>query len=423
MGNVLTLARHRTLAAVALLVALLGTMIVATGTSGAQEDPAAESDQVRDRQALVAVDVDVMSAEGDTVLAAIGDLDDNVEAQKQMLSAADLANTAAQNDLTAAEAALTDTQNRLAEINGQADAIVVDAFINPPTDTALDALTAESLEDATVKQAILNMQADSDAELLTQYEVLLEQLEAEKATKEDAADAAAAAQDEAEAAYEDVQSAVGQEAQFAVEVQRRLDHRLSEADMLAETDPALAEQIRAREAEIADALNNLDEEVMAEKARARAAELAEQADANRNITGIKPVQGGVVTVDCPVGGSIQVAGAIAPQVERLLADAYDAGIGMCGNGYRDPADQIALRRAHCGSSNYAIYQAPSSACSPPTARPGESMHEQGLAIDFTTGGRTISSSSAAYRWMKANSSNYGLYNLPGEPWHFSVNGQ
>ena len=278
------------LAAVALLVASLGTMIVATGTSGAQEDPAAESDQVRDRQALVAVDVDVMSAEGDTVLAAIGDLDDNVEAQKQMLSAADLANTAAQNDLTAAEAALTDTQNRLAEINGQADAIVVDAFINPPTDTALDALTAESLEDATVKQAILNMQADSDAELLTQYEVLLEQLEAEKATKEDAADAAAAAQDEAEAAYEDVQSAVGQEAQFAVEVQRRLDHRLSEADMLAETDPALAEQIRAREAEIAEALNNLDEEVMAEKARARAAELAEQADANRNITGIKPVR-------------------------------------------------------------------------------------------------------------------------------------
>jgi hypothetical protein len=193
--------------------------------------------------------------------------------------------------------------------------------------------------------------------------------------------------------------------------------------MLAETDPALADQIRAREAEIAEALNNLDEEVMAEKARARAAELAEQADANRNITGIKPVQGGVVTVDCPVGGTIQIAGAIAPQVERLLADAYDAGIGMCGNGYRDPADQIALRRAHCGTSNYAIYQAPASACSPPTARPGESMHEQGLAIDFTVGGSTIGSGSAAFNWLRANAANYGLYNLPSEPWHWSVSGE
>src|SRR5262249_57602686 len=124
----------------------------------------------------------------------------------------DLANTAAQNDLTAAEAALTDTENRLADINGQADAIVVDAFINPPSDSALDALTAESLEDATVKQAILNMQADSDAALLTHSEVLLEQLETEKAAKEDAADAAAAAQDEAEAADRDARSARGREA-------------------------------------------------------------------------------------------------------------------------------------------------------------------------------------------------------------------
>jgi septal ring factor EnvC (AmiA/AmiB activator) len=410
------------LAAVSLLLALVGTMVFATGTSGAQEDPASESDQVRDRQSLVAVDVDVLTAEGDTVLAALGDLDDAVEAQKHILSAADLANAAAQADLTTAEAALADTQARLAEVNGQADAIVVDAFMNPPTDSALDALTAESLEAATVKQAFLNLQADADAALLDQYEALLDQLEDEEAARQDATDTAAAAQAEAEAAYEDVEASVGEEARFAIEVQRRLDHRLAEADMLQDTDPALAEQIRAREMEIAEALNSLDEEVLAERARARAAELAEQADANRNISGIKPVPGGVAEVACPTGGVIQVAGDIAPQVERLLRDANDAGITMCGNGYRDPAEQIRVRRENCGTSNYAIYQAPSSACSPPTARPGESLHEQGLAIDFTVGGRTLSSTSAAYRWMKANAANYGLYNLAGEPWHFSVNG-
>jgi septal ring factor EnvC (AmiA/AmiB activator) len=410
------------LAAVSLLLALVGTMVFATGTSGAQEDPASESDQVRDRQSLVAVDVDVLTAEGDTVVAALGDLDDAVEAQKHMLSEADLANAAAQADLNVADAALADTQARFTEITTQADAIVIDAFMNPPTDTALDALTAESLEDATVKQAFLNMQADANAELLGQYEALLDELAVEKAAREEAADAAAATQAEAEAAYEDVQATVGEEARFAVEVQRRLDHRLAEADALQATDPALAEQIRAREAQVAEALNALDEEVLAERARARAAELAEEADANRNLSGIKPVPGGVAEVACPSGGVIQVAGDIAPQVQRLLGDAADAGISMCGNGYRDPAEQIRVRRENCGTSNYAIYQAPSSACSPPTARPGQSMHEQGLAIDFSVGGRTISSTSAAYRWLKANASNYGLYNLPGEAWHWSVDG-
>ena len=52
------------------------------GPSDAQEDPAAETDQVRDRQAMVAVDLDVMQATGDTVTAALGDLSDQVEAEK-----------------------------------------------------------------------------------------------------------------------------------------------------------------------------------------------------------------------------------------------------------------------------------------------------------------------------------------------------
>ena len=185
---------------------------------------------------------------------------------------------------------------------------------------------------------------------------------------------------------------------FAVEVDRRLDRSLAEADALQATDPALAAQIRGREAELAAALNELDEEVQAERARARAAELAAQADSHPLPDGIKPVAGGVVDVACPAGGSVQVAGDISGSVERLLTDAAEAGISMCGYGYRDPADQIAVRRANCGTSSYAIYQAPSSYCSPPTARPGTSMHEQGLAIDFTSGGGgTIGYGSAAYR--------------------------
>jgi hypothetical protein len=51
------------------------------------------------------------------------------------------------------------------------------------------------------------------------------------------------------------------------------------------------------------------------------------------------------------------------------------------------------------------------------------MHEQGLAIDFSCeGGGTVSYGDACHDWLEANAGNYSLYNLPGEPWHWSVNG-
>jgi D-alanyl-D-alanine carboxypeptidase len=51
------------------------------------------------------------------------------------------------------------------------------------------------------------------------------------------------------------------------------------------------------------------------------------------------------------------------------------------------------------------------------------MHEQGLAVDFTYGGRAIGSrSSPAFQWMSAHAASYGFHNLPSEPWHWSSNG-
>ena len=88
-----------------------------------------------------------------------------------------------------------------------------------------------------------------------------------------------------------------------------------------------------------------------------------------------------------------------------------------------PDKQIALRRAHCGADEFSTFQKPSSQCSPPTARPGSSMHEIGLAIDFTVNGQTINSrQEPAFVWLAAHAAEYGLHNLPSEPWHWSVNG-
>jgi LAS superfamily LD-carboxypeptidase LdcB len=115
---------------------------------------------------------------------------------------------------------------------------------------------------------------------------------------------------------------------------------------------------------------------------------------------------------------------IADALESMLAAASADGISLGGSGYRDPSQQIALRRAHCGTDDYAIYLMPPFLCTPPTAIPGSSMHEQGLAIDFTWKGASLTSqTNPAFQWLAANASRFGFFNLPSEPWHWSVNGK
>lgn len=108
----------------------------------------------------------------------------------------------------------------------------------------------------------------------------------------------------------------------------------------------------------------------------------------------------------------------ADAIEDMIFDAASAGVTLAGSSYRDPAQQIALRQQHCGSSHYAVYEMPASQCSPPTAKPGRSKHEAGLAIDFSNCAR----GSDCFRWLSAHAADYGVYNLPSESWHWSIDG-
>jgi len=110
----------------------------------------------------------------------------------------------------------------------------------------------------------------------------------------------------------------------------------------------------------------------------------------------------------------------ADRVQAMLIAAAADGVTLTGSSYRNSAQQIALRRAHCGTSPYEIYEMPASSCRPPTARPGTSNHELGLAIDFD---RCSSRASACYRWLAANASRFGLDPLASEPWHWSTDGR
>ena len=115
---------------------------------------------------------------------------------------------------------------------------------------------------------------------------------------------------------------------------------------------------------------------------------------------------------------------IVEELEGLLVAMEAEGFILSGGGYRDNSRQIELRRQHCGISEYAIYQMPASQCSPPTARPGFSQHQVGLAVDFTHNGRIIRSrNTAVFQAMARIAPDYGFVNLPSEPWHWSTTGQ
>ena len=121
---------------------------------------------------------------------------------------------------------------------------------------------------------------------------------------------------------------------------------------------------------------------------------------------------------------IRVHRSIAEDIAALLDAAEADGVTLSGWGWRDNKTQIRLRRQHCGTSEYALYRMPSSQCRPPTARPGRSQHERGLAIDFTYNGGSISTRrNTGFRWLEANAASFGLKNLASEPWHWSTTGR
>jgi LAS superfamily LD-carboxypeptidase LdcB len=396
----------RRVLAVALTVAALTPSI----SAAQQPDPGAteqERDEVRARQAEVVIDIDALEAQDAEVRAVLAEIERNVARQRSELGAAERAQAQGEADLAAATQAVADAQLRIDDLNVQADRLVVDSFVNPPSDYALEPLRAGSMTDAAVIQAVLEMQGKRDADMLERLAQAHDSLEAEQATKEDAAAGAKQAREAAARELDDVEAALGQQQAFAADLEERLNARLAEAESLRTLDAALSDRLAQEQAALAAQL-------------AAAAQPPAQDVAPSQIA---PAPGGLATVSCPVGGSITVAGSISGNVQALLNDAAADGVMLCGGGYRDPQEQIELRRAHCGTSNYAIYEMPASQCSPPTAIPGTSMHEQGLAIDFTcNGGGTVSSGDECWDWLQTNAVGYGLYNLPSEPWHWSTNG-
>jgi D-alanyl-D-alanine carboxypeptidase len=110
---------------------------------------------------------------------------------------------------------------------------------------------------------------------------------------------------------------------------------------------------------------------------------------------------------------------IAYAFKRMVDDAKADGVALSGGGFRTKERQIELRVIN-GCPD--VWTAPASSCRVPTAIPGRSLHEVGLAVDVTSGGRTLTRKSKAFTWMTKNAAEYGFVNLPSEAWHWSITG-
>ena len=380
------------------LGALLG--ITSQAAADTPDELREERKEVQEEAADLAVDVDALTDNIDDLVVALEALSDAVDAQQAALDAANRRVRDAETAELVAEVAV----DRLVAEMGTTQELLrrsaVDAYVDfqgPNGDHA--ALSSDPWQRARTA-ALVEFGTGSTTEIIDRLRALGADLEAEQRAAAAHIIEVDELRDEVEERATALAAALAREEDALSAVEDRLDARLAEVAALESLDAQLAAEIRAEEQRIADAI--------AARRRAREGLI--------NIPDNSPVE--LTTVR-----GIVVNVLVADSLEGLLAAMEARGYTLSGGGYRSSDSQTALRRAHCGTSEYAIWQMPASQCRPPTARPGRSAHERGLAVDFTYRGSIIrSGSSDVYQALSAVARDFGFRPLPGEPWHWSTNG-
>lgn len=380
---------------------LCALLIIATFVGGqpawagqSKPDPRKEREVVRKRRAQVAAQIDVMRAEDARVESALKDLTADLATQEALLKSAEEAVKQAVLQLAEAKAAEARIIATIKRLEGDMLNMAIRAFIDGDQPLQFGSLVtsgdlAEAARQATLAQVVFG----SAQETRSALRVAREELTIARKAAQEAAATADARRVEVNQRVDQVAAARDRQASFADQLEARIEAQLSEAAALAQLDQQLSAEIASRQAALA-----------------------------RQNRGGRTAPGGTGPIgDVPVRnvGGIWVHESIAEDVAALLEAAEADGITFGGGGYRNPADQQRLREAHCPDP----VNSPASSCHPPTARPGMSQHERGLAIDFTYNGGVITSrSNPGYRWLAENAGRFGLKNLPSEPWHWSTTG-
>ena len=364
-----------------------------------------ERERIQQEAAEQAVQVDAANADFDEVAAALDDLNALVDLQEARLADAEQA-------VRSAEVQMEQARVREAEID-----VEVQQLVSLLGNLAVSSFTGESgvqggdlaavlispnPTEALRLRSLVEFQTGSLGDGLDRLRLLVAEAELVSEQRRAAATLAEAGRIEAITRQEQLANAQRAQLDLVLATETRLEARLAEAAFIAERDAAAAAQITQQE------------EVIAARIRAEAA--ARAAAANPQVRADATTPDEIVSV-----AGIQVHRDIAQQVQELLSAAAADGVNLSGWGWRDSAEQIRLREQNCGSSEFDIWERSPSSCFPPTARPGQSNHERGLAIDFTYNGASMTThSNPGFQWLAENGSRWGFINLPSEPWHWST---
>ena len=199
---------------------------------------------------LVGVETSLASGDADSAGAALDRIEADVEQQLAQLESAEAAVAAAVGKLGDRDAAVVETQRRIDQLTAQMDDVTIGAFIDPPSLSAFEVLAAESIDEMSVRQAVLDLRSEAIAADLTELDQLRSQLEERQAAQEEAVVEAEAAQTEAEAALGDVQAAVSRQAQFVNALKKGLEVDAAALEDLRATDPARAAELERLQAEL-----------------------------------------------------------------------------------------------------------------------------------------------------------------------------
>jgi D-alanyl-D-alanine carboxypeptidase len=363
---------------------------------------------------------------------AVGSFDARIRAERAEARAAAKSLDKARARLDAADVALAEAEHRVDALMSRAGAQASPGFFSPRSEHGGRAAGDRGRETADPSPPALPLTLTIDAATVERFAEARDQVTAEAERRANAQAETIAQARRAEAARSAADAAATRKAEFLDEAQQRLAEALEDATSAG--DAARQAEVKARRDELV-AIIEAPKRAAARKAQADAtakaeaqaeAEAAARAEAVAAAMTPWPIglpTGAHPSVPCPGGGSITVDGSLAHNLNAMLLVAWRDNFNLCGGGYRDSGQQVQLRIQNCGTSDYAIYQMPSGSCSPPTAIPGTSLHERGLAIDFRCAGRGMPSrSSPCFAWMAGHAAAFGFYNLPSEPWHWSVDG-
>lgn len=424
-------------------VVLLAGLALPSASAPAAGEPATTAerqDEVSRRRAELAASIDVVAADRSEVRVALDILEADVAAHRVRLDTA--IDDAEQARAYALQARSDEVRAESARrsLDAAVQRLAVDAFMGRDRGAA-DIIrfmrSADVAEAARIGFLAGHEVARQDA-IATELARVERTAERAHADAERATVEAVRSVEEVSVRYGALQEASERQLSLLLPLEAELERRLAEAAGLAQLDQVLSDQLVREEAALAARLAaEVAERAALEAAtqaaieraaieRAAAWDLVQRTEAARDaaygpgfaLTAPPPYSGTLVRV-----GSFTVDSSLAPGLTALLEAAAADGLEFSGGAYRSPAAQIERRRANCGPTDEDLYLKPASACRPPTARPGYSMHEQGLALDIEHGGALITSrDNPGFVWLAEHAGRFGLRNLPSEPWHWSTTG-